>query len=559
MLTHLSLKDFVIVPQLSLEIEPGLTVLTGETGAGKSILIDALGLVLGDRADTGVIREGAKSTDISAIFEVSEKINDYLKGEALVADDADLIEETVIVRRTIDRSGRSRAWINGISVTAAQLRNLGEQLLDIHGQHAHQSLLKLSGQLSLLDEYGAYRKELCDVKETFNEWKAAATQLEQAKLNAKKLADEAERLAWVYEELSEVAPKENEWEELNNEHRRLANAHDILEELDTAAEELSQADASAIDILSKHASALESLATVDDRLGQIAAQLNESLAIAEDAVRELERYRDRTDLDESRFEEVDARVSLYFNAARKFHVLPETLYEKLAETEKKLKALQENADLEALQKAERDAWQIYKTAAMRLSQLRRQTAKDLSQKVTDAMQSLAMKGGSFEVILKDTEPSALGLEHCEFLVAGHTGVTPRALTKVASGGELSRISLAIAVITSSATPVDTLIFDEVDSGISGAVADVVGKLLKTLSLKRQVLCVTHLPQVAAYGKNHLHVSKAEENATTVSHVNALTENGRIQELARMLGGEHVTEKALENAKELLQIAQKAEH
>ena len=555
MLTHLSLKDFVIVPQLSLEIEPGLTVLTGETGAGKSILIDALGLVLGDRADIGVIREGAKSTDISAIFEVSEKILDYLKNEALVDDEADLIERTVIVRRTIDRSGRSRAWINGINVTAGQLRSLGERLLDIHGQHAHQSLLKLSGQLNLLDEYGAYREELNNVKETFTRWKTAASQLEQAKLNAQKLSEEAERLAWVYEELSAVAPKKDEWEELNNEHRRLANAHDILEELDIAAEELSQVDGSAIDILSKHASALESLATVDEHLGAIAAQLNESLAIAEDAVRELERYRDRTGLDESRFDEVDARVSLYFNTARKFHVLPEALYEKLEETEKKLKTLQEGSDLEALQHAERNAWQIYKTAATRLSQLRRHAARDLGQKVTEAMQSLSMKGGSFEVILKETDPSASGLEHCEFLVAGHTGVTPRPLTKVASGGELSRISLAIAVITSSATPVDTLIFDEVDSGISGAVADVVGKLLKTLSLTRQVLCVTHLPQVAAYGKSHLHISKSEENATTVSRVNALAETERVQELARMLGGEHVTEKALENARELIQIAQ----
>ena len=511
--------------------------------------------MLGDRADIGVIREGAKSTDISAIFEVSEKIHDYLKNEALVDDEADLIERTVIVRRTIDRSGRSRAWINGINVTAGQLRSLGERLLDIHGQHAHQSLLKLSGQLNLLDEYGAYREELNNVKETFTRWKTAASQLEQAKLNAQKLSEEAERLAWVYEELSAVAPKKDEWEELNNEHRRLANAHDILEELDIAAEELSQVDGSAIDILSKHASALESLATVDEHLGAIAAQLNESLAIAEDAVRELERYRDRTDLDESRFDEVDARVSLYFNTARKFHVLPEALYEKLAETEKKLKTLQEGSDLEALQHEERNAWQIYKTAATRLSQLRRHAARDLGQKVTEAMQSLSMKGGSFEVILKETDPSASGLEHCEFLVAGHTGVTPRPLTKVASGGELSRISLAIAVITSSATPVDTLIFDEVDSGISGAVADVVGKLLKTLSLTRQVLCVTHLPQVAAYGKSHLHISKSEENATTVSRVNALAETERVQELARMLGGEHVTEKALENARELIQIAQ----
>lgn len=553
MLLHLSLKDFVIVKELSLDLSTGLTVLTGETGAGKSILIDALQLILGGRADSGVIREGAKQTDLTAIFEVNDEVFAHLRDSALTTED-DLLEKTAIIRRVIDRNGRSRSWINGVAVTASQVKEIAAQLLDIHGQNAQQSLLKTSGQLALLDAYGGYGKELAETKVAFATWQDAQKRLSQAKEDAKKLSDEADRLAWIHEELSQINPQKGEWEELNAEHKRLGNAHDILEALDAAKSELSENDESALSLLGQHTEQLQSLSQYDEKLGEIANQLSEAQAILEDAVRELERYSDRTDLDESRFEEVDERVSLYFNAARKFHTLPEALFEKYEETGQKLKALQQNLDLEALEKEEEKARQSFMQVAKELSKKRRQAAKTLSVAVTDAMQMLSMTGGRFEASLNECKPYSLGVEKCEFLVAGHTGVAARALSKVASGGELSRISLAISVITSKSTPVDTLIFDEVDAGIGGAVADVVGKLLKKLSFERQVMCVTHLPQVACYGKNHLKVQKSQEDDTTVSRLRELNDDQRVEELARMLAGADITEKARANARELIENA-----
>ena len=554
MLTHLSLKDFVIVDQLVLDFSEGLTVLTGETGAGKSILIDALQFILGARADTGVIREGATQTDLTGIFEVNDKVAQTLQEAALMPED-DMLERNVIIRRVIDQSGRSRAWINGVAVTAGQVKDVGEALLDIHGQHAHQSLMKPAGQLLLLDTFGGYTKELKATREAFEAWQEARKTLIDAKERAQKLTDEADRLAWVQEELSQINPKENEWEELNSEHKRLGNAHDILQALEAATEGLVDGDESASDILSHHAARLESLSQYDERLGEIAQQLYEAQGLVADAARELDRYRNRTDLDESRFEEIDARVSLFFNAARKFHVLPEDLYDKLQQTEEKLQSLQQSLDIEALVQKEQSAKATFESTAKALSLLRKKSAKVLGEKVTEAMQSLSMKGGAFEVQLQPCEPAAIGLERCEFLVAGHTGVAPRSLSKVASGGELSRISLAISVITSRATPVDTLIFDEVDSGIGGATADVVGKLLRTLGQDRQVLCVTHQPQVACYGHQHLHVSKADRGGKTFSQVEALSSDERVEEIARMLGGQGITDKVRANAQELLELAQ----
>ena len=553
MLTHLSLKDFVIVKELNLDLASGLTVLTGETGAGKSILIDAIQQILGARSDTGLIREGAKQTDLTAIFDINDEVLQILRDDALIAED-DLLEKTAIIRRVIDRSGRSRSWINGVAVTASQVKELAAKLLDIHGQNAQQSLLKPNGQLALLDAFGGYTDELTATRKAFLLWQENRKRLSEAKEDAKKLADEAERLAWVYDELSQIHPVKGEWEELNAEHRRLGNAHDILDALQSAADDLSDKDESALSLLGRNTERLQGLAQYDEKLGDIANQLNDALAIVEDAVRELERYRDRTDLDEGRFEEVDARVSLYFNAARKFHTLPEDLFEKFEETTQKLKALQQNLDLEALEKEEESARNTYLFAARALSKKRHQAAKTLSKHVTEAMQMLSMTGGRFEATLNASEHSATGLERCEFLVAGHAGVPARALSKVASGGELSRISLAISVITSKQTPVDTLIFDEVDAGIGGAVADVVGKLLKKLSFERQVMCVTHLPQVASYGHTHLRVQKSQENGQTVSRLQQLNDSERIEELARMLAGADVTTKARDNASELIENA-----
>ena len=554
MLQHLSLKNFVTVENLSLDFRDGLTVLTGETGAGKSILIDALEFILGARADSSFIREGAKQTDLTGIFEVNDCLAQHLQEAALISPD-DILEKSVIIRRIIDLNGRSRSWINGIAVTAGQVKLLAEKLLDIHGQHAHQSLLKPSGQLSLLDTFGGYNQELQSVKEAFLDWQARKQELTEAKEQTQKLSDEAERLAWVYEELSQINPKKNEWEELNLEHKRLGNAHDILSTLDQATEELSGKEGSISELLSRLASELDSLSQYDQRLGAFGQQLFEAEAIISDVNRELERYRSRTDLDESRFEEVDNRVTAFFNAARKFHVLPEDLYTKLEQTSEKLQSLQKSLDIEKLVEKEHQARTHYESVAKQLSRLREKNALILSGKITEAMQSLSMKGGSFQVKLNPCSPNSFGLERCEFLVAGHTGVEPRSLSKVASGGELSRISLAISVITSRATPVETLIFDEVDSGIGGATADTVGRLLRKLGHDRQVLCVTHQPQVACYGHQHFFVSKSNVNGHPLSQVNALTQAQRVEEIARMLGGMTITEKVRANAIELLELAQ----
>lgn len=552
MLTHLSLKDFVIVRELNLDVQSGLTVLTGETGAGKSILIDALEMILGARTDVGVIREGAQATDLTAIFEVNNDVARYLADAALAADD--LLDRSVIIRRMIDQNGRSRAWVNGIPVTLTQVRALGEQLLDVHGQHAHQSLLKPASQLALLDTYGHYPEELSAVRESYHAWKKASDALQEAKNNAQKLADEAERLSWVHEELSAIDPKEGEWETINAEHKRLANAHDIIDGLRDAIETLDAGDRSVVSALGREAAHIDHLSQYDERLAGYAQQLYEAQAVTEDALRELERYLDRTDLDESRFEEIDERVSLYFNAARKFHVLPETLFEKYTETCDKLQSLEASLDLEALIAAEKTAQSTYLKCARALTLKRQTTAKDLSAKVTAAMQTLAMTGGAFEIALTASSPTVHGVETCEFLVAGHTGVSARPLTKVASGGELSRISLAIAVITSTATPVDTLIFDEVDSGVGGAVAEVVGKLLQTLAADRQVLCVTHLPQVAVFGHHHMRVQKQQTENATESRLVALDADARIEEIARMLGGQTITDTTKANAAEMLAMA-----
>ena len=552
MLTHLSLKDFVIVRELNLDVQSGLTVLTGETGAGKSILIDALEMILGARTDVGVIREGAQATDLTAIFEVNNDVARYLADAALAADD--LLDRSVIIRRMIDQNGRSRAWVNGIPVTLTQVRALGEQLLDVHGQHAHQSLLKPASQLALLDTFGHYPEELSAVRESYHAWKKASDALQEAKNNAQKLADEAERLSWVHEELSAIDPKEGEWETINAEHKRLANAHDIIDGLRDAIETLDAGDRSVVSALGREAAHIDHLSQYDERLAGYAQQLYEAQAVAEDALRELERYLDRTDLDESRFEEIDERVSLYFNAARKFHVLPETLFEKYTETCDKLQSLEASLDLEALIAAEKTAQSTYLKCARALTLKRQATAKDLSAKVTAAMQTLAMTGGAFEIALTPSSPTVHGVETCEFLVAGHTGVSARPLTKVASGGELSRISLAIAVITSTATPVDTLIFDEVDSGVGGAVAEVVGKLLQTLAADRQVLCVTHLPQVAVFGHHHMRVQKQQTENATESRLVALDADARIEEIARMLGGQTITDTTKANAAEMLAMA-----
>ena len=554
MLIHLALKNFVIVDELNLDIDNALTVLTGETGAGKSILLDALQLILGARADTGAIREGCHSADLCAIFAPNAAACAYLQSLALEQEHP----QEVIIRRVIEKNGRSRAWINGVAVTLAQLKTLGATLLDIHGQHAQQSLLSAAGQLHLLDAFGRYPEALQAVQSAYEHWHEAYSALEQAKENAQKLADEAERLAWMNEELSQIEPRQGEWESINAEHRRLGNASEIVEGVRRCVQTLDAGRESVLRELAAQGAALEQLSRYDDKLAHLSAQLFEAQTITEDCVRELEHYLDRTDLDEAHFEKIDQRVTQYFNAARKFHVLPEELHLKYEQTQQRLNALSDSLDLDALSSQEQAALHQYRIAAAQLTQKRTQAAQALAQSVTQTMQTLAMKGGQLQVALKSDEaPSAKGSEHCEFLVAGHAGVTARSLHKVASGGELSRISLAIAVMTAQATPVDTLIFDEVDAGIGGAVAQTVGQLLQSLASERQVLCVTHLPQVASYADHHFLVQKQQTTQQTLSRVRALNEADRTHEIARMLSGQSITNSSLTTAQEMLNLAARA--
>lgn len=547
MLLSLSIRNFVIVDELELEFAPGFTVLTGETGAGKSILIDALLLALGERADADVVREGAARADVAAEFRVSPALAAWLADNDLAGDG-----DTLLVRRTVDAGGRSKAFVNGTPATLAQLRELGERLVDVHGQHAHQSLLKPAAQLALLDEHGGLTALAREVAAAFATHRAAVKAREDAEAMAASALAEQDRLRWIVEELGEIAPAAGEWEQVEAEHRRLAHAASLLAGAQAAVDSLAEADDSALTRIDTVAARLGQLAQYDERLKPVLEALEAARIQLDEATSELHRYLAKTDLDGARLAGVEARVSALHSAARKFRCAPGELPALLAASRAKLAALSAAADLDALRRREADTLAAYMAVAKKLSHGRKAAAQRMGAEVTRAMQDLSMAGGRFEVALHTAEPGASGLERAEFLVAGHAGVAPKPLVKVASGGELARISLAISVIAATATPVATLIFDEVDAGIGGAVADVVGRLLKQLGQMRQVLCVTHLPQVAARGDQHLVVSKvADGEGKPVSRIAPLDRKARVDELARMLGGVEITDTTRKHAREML--------
>ncbi len=548
MLSLLSLKDFVIVPSLTIEAKTGLTCLTGETGAGKSILIDALQLVLGARSDTGVIREGAERTEVTAEFTVNPRARSWLEAAGLDT------EESLLLRRTVDVKGRSRCWVNGTPVAVSQMKELGERLIDIHGQHAHQSLLKPAHQLQLVDGFSDCRDDLIAVKLAWDAWQKVAQLLKQATDDAERLQAESEKLSWMNEILTELAPTQGEYDKVNEEHNVLSNAADILTNVRGAVENLTDGDENANELLSRAQAKLEAASKFDPAYAEFAKTLGEACTIVDDCSRDIDRHLDHCDLDESRFAEVDERLNAYWRIARKFHRAPDELDKLWEDTKARLSEIEESADLDALRLRDSAARKVYLAKAALLTEKRRQGAAKLSAAVTAEMQTLSMAGGRLEIALPASDPWAGGVERCEFLVAGHAGATPRPLTKVASGGELARISLAIAVITAQITPVPTLIFDEVDSGIGGAVAEVVGKLLRRLGDTRQVLCVTHLPQVAACAHNQWQVSKATENGITTSHLRELNDRERVAEIARMAGGTVITDATLKAAQEMIDAA-----
>ena len=552
MLRTLTIRDFVIVDAIELEFANGFSVFTGETGAGKSILIDALQLALGGRGEASMVREGAAKADITADFALTEQAASWLEQHEFALD-----EGGALLRRVIDNAGRSKAYINGIAATAGQLRELGEMLVDIHGQHAHQSLLKSEAQRALLDNQIAVRDpqaaaEAQEVAVAYRAWRALSRQREEYETNAKNVLLERERLEWQVSELDKLAPKPGEWVEISNEHSRLSHAASLIEGAQEALAAISESDHPILSQLSSLNTKLSKLVDVDAELQAVLDCMEPARIQLQEAVYALNNYIDKVELDPDRLREVDARMDALHSAARKYRVTPEELPEEHATLAAKLRQLADATDIEGLKRQEEKAESAYRKVANRLSARRVVAAKALSEQVTLAMQELSMSGGRFEVSLNQAEPGAHGLEQVEFLVAGHAGVAPRPLAKVASGGELARISLAISVITSHATTTPTLIFDEVDSGIGGGVAEVVGRLLKRLGQQRQVLCVTHLPQVASQANQHFQVAKGTTGeGRTVSRIEVLNNRARVEEVARMLGGIEITETTRKHARELL--------
>lgn len=553
MLLTLSLRDFVIVENLNLDFQSGFTVLTGETGAGKSITLDAIGLLLGDKADYSQVRSGAKEAQLSALFDISHLpvLKAELYEQGLLNDG----EEELSIRRIIDAKGKSRSFINNQAATLAQLKSVGSQLIDIHGQNAHHSLNQEAAQRELLDAFAGSREQAETVRQLYQNWANAKKALQEAQEHADAVIIERERLEWQFNELNQLDIKQGEWEALSQSHDSLAHSAELLQ----AAEEVgSKIDGdngiqrhiyqcqklltNLQNIEPRFAESLNMLASIEAELGEISANMRDVAG--------------RSDINPNELAAQEQRMGELMGMARKYRIEPEQLPQKLAEIEEHLQSLQAAADLEALAQTVARNLAEYQEAAHILSAMRHQAAGRLGEETTENMQHLAMKGARFDIVLLPSSPTAHGLEQVQFQVAANKGNPPRPLNKVASGGELARISLALQVVTSQYTQIPTLIFDEVDTGIGGGVAEMVGKALRALGKKHQVLAVTHLPQVASCGENHWRVCKHSEGGQTVSEISMLDENQRIGEIARMLGGEVITETTRRHAAELLQLASK---
>ena len=546
-LKRMALRDFVIVQTLDLDLSTGFTALTGETGAGKSILIDALQLTLGARADAGAVREGAQRTDVSAEFDCPASLHPWLDDAGFETDDS------LLLRRTVDSQGKSRAWINGSPATASQLRFAGGQLIDIHGQHAWQKLTQSEAVRHLLDAYAGASDQ--EVAARWAQWRSAQKTLEHARTAQESLQRERERLQWQIAEVSKLAPADQEWEELNTQHTRLAHAQSLLEAAQSAITELDDDEASANTHLSRAHHLLTELEHLEPEFVNLTDILTSSMAQAHEAARALQLYLRRTDLDPHRLAELDARLSLWLSLARRYKRDPAELPSLFNGWKSELRQLDAAADLASLEAAENAGAKTYLDAARQLSLARNKAAPRLSRAISKAMQELGMVGGQFSVAIERAmEPSSHGVDEVIFRVASHAGMTPKPIAKVASGGELSRISLAIAVATSSLGTADTLIFDEVDSGVGGAVAETVGRLMQQLGHDRQVLAVTHLPQVAACADHHLVASKAHGTTGASSTVTLVQKEQRVAEVARMLGGERISATTLAHAREMLESA-----
>jgi DNA repair protein RecN (Recombination protein N) len=550
MLKSLTIRDFVLVDWLDLEFAAGFGALTGETGAGKSILVDALAFVLGERADGGMIRAGAERAEVSAEFAPdasrAAEVSAWLRDRGF-ADGGELL-----LRRVLDAAGRSRAYINGSPATVHQVREAAEQLVDIHGQHTHQSLLRPDAQRLLFDAQAGLTDLAARVAAAWSHWREARKKELASAEGAEALAREREQLAWQVRELASLGLSAEEWEALQVEHQRLSHAASLAEGAQFSLDALAGDDASCEARLAVVEARLGALAEFDPALAEIAALLQSARTELTEAVSALHRYADRVDLDPERLAEIERRIEAVLACARKYRARPEELPERLEAWRERLAALGEAADMESWQKRAGEALAEYESLARKLSAARAKAAKQLGAEVSRTMKQLALSNGRFEVaLLPLDEGASFGQEQIEFRIAGLAGSEPRPLAKVASGGELSRISLAIQVVTSQAASVPTLVFDEVDVGIGGGVAEVVGRLLRELGKERQVLCVTHLPQVAARANWQWKVARNDRDGGVSSSVAALDEAGRVEEVARMLGGVEITAITRQHAREML--------
>ena len=554
MLLALSLQNFVIVEKLHLDFQTGFTVLTGETGAGKSITLNALSLLLGDKADYSQVREGAKEAVLSALFDISGQpdLADTLREQGLLEDDGNELS----VRRIIDAKGKSRSFINNQAATLAQLKAISSQLIDIHGQNAHHSLNQESAQRRLLDAFAGCLPLAEQTKTHYRAWQSAQQALQAAQQQSEQTDVERERLEWQLNELNQLNTEEGEWEALSRSHDSLANAAELLEAAYEAQEYVSGDDGMK-SLARRCHRLLDSLGNIEPRFAESLEMLDSIDAELSEISHLLGNVIDSVEINPNELAAKEKRMQELMSAARKYRIEPEQLPEKYLAVQAALQDLEAAADIDALEKAVAEAERQYRHKAQQLSAARAKAACTLAEETTAHMQQLAMKGAKFHIELLPSQPTEHGLEHIQYQVAANKGSRLQPLNKVASGGELARISLSIQVVTSQYTQVPTLIFDEVDTGIGGGVAETVGKALQLLGRKHQVLAITHLPQVAACGEHHWQVAKRSDGEQTVSEIKVLDTEARIEELARMLGGEKITATTRQHAAEMLQLNMQA--
>lgn len=551
MLLALSLRDFVIVEQLHLDFQPGFTVLTGETGAGKSITLDALSLLLGDKADYSQIRHGCPEAQLSALFDLSDlpELRVELCEQGLLGID----EVELSIRRTIDSKGRSRSFINNQAATLAQLRQIGSRLVDIHGQSAHHSLNSEAVQRDLLDAFAGSKPLAEQVQAAYRQWRQAQENLATAEAEGERLAEERERLAWQVGEMEKLAPVEGEWAQLSQSYDSLAHAAELLQAAEEVAAHI-DGDNGLHSLAGRCRRQLESLSGIEPRFAESLEMLDSIEAELGEISSHMHSVAARAEINPAELAAQEERMAELMSAARRHRIEPEELPARLAKLQQDLADSEAAADIEALREQVRLAEAAYQQPARELSAQRQQAAAKLAEETTEHMQQLSMRGARFHIELIPCEAQAYGLEQVQFQVAANQGSPLRPLNKVASGGELARISLALQVTASQYTQIPTLIFDEVDSGIGGGVAETVGRALRTLGRQHQVLAVTHLPQVAACGAQHWQVSKHSGGGQTVSTIRELAGSARVEEIARMLGGETLTDTTRRHAAEMLEMA-----